>query len=137
MSLLDVVRSGVKVADKVTRPLQANVKYERCLSKEAGDLFNAGEDGTGTRTFAEPAYLLAVVDYTSRMVRTKEGILTPARSTVTFLNAQAVSAASKGLGVRTKDRVTLPNGETGPILDIIGFLDPGTLEPVATTVMLG
>src|SRR5215472_14566622 len=127
MSLLDVVRADVKVADKVTKPLQTTVKYER----------ENGIDGSGTRTFDLPLFLPAIVDYTSRMVRTREGILTACRSSVMFLDAQTLNQATKGHGIRTADRITLPNGETGPILDIMGFNDPGTLEPVATQVMLG
>lgn len=127
MSLLDVLRSGISVADKVTKSLQSTVTYERYLS----------EDGYGTKTYAAAVQLRAIVDYVSVQVRTGSGQLTVSRATITLLDIAAVSAATSGLGIDNNDRFTLPDGDTGPILDIRGFVDAGTGHPISTEVVIG
>lgn len=132
MSLLDVIRSGVKVADNVTKPLQATVQYYRY----------AGSDGYGTIIYEPDASLpgvplLAIVDYKSSQVRTKEGVLTVSRATVLLLDVNAVIAATGGAGIDNNDKFILPDGDTGPTLDIRGFVDAGTTHPVATEVVIG
>ena len=52
MSLLDALRAGIKVADKVTKPLQATVIYER----------EASVDHYGNVTPNSPVSLRAIVD---------------------------------------------------------------------------
>ena len=127
MGLLDVVRAGIKVADEVTKPLQPFVTYERALVS----------DGYGGFTFAAPVQLRAIVDFARKQVRTKDGILTVTRATIDLLDVAAVVAATSGEGIGNDDKFTLPDGDGGPILDISGFIDAGTGQPVATTVMLG
>lgn len=127
MSILDAVRAGVKVANKVTQPLQATVTYQRAL---AGD-------GYGSFTFDSPITLRAIVDFGRKQVRTKEGMLTVTRATIDLLDVAAVVAATNGEGIGNNDIFTLPDGDSGIILDISGFVDAGTGHPVATTVMLG
>lgn len=127
MSLLNVVRSAVAVADKVTRPLQALVTYER----------KTGEDDYGKDTYAAAVQLHAIVDYKSRQVRTLQGELTVTRAVITLLNIAEVTAATGGNGITNYDKFTLPDGDTGPILDLAGFVDAGTGNPIATEVLLG
>lgn len=127
MSLLDDVRSAVKVTDEVTKPLQATVTYYRYVSS----------DGYGAPIFAPPKKLRAVVDYVSNQVRTQEGILTVSRAIVTLLDVAAVNAATGGAGIDNNDKFVLPDGDTGPTLDIRGFVDAGTTHPVATEVVIG
>lgn len=128
MSLLDALRAGVKIADSVTKPLQAEVTYERAAVDSAG---------YGDLTYSAPVKLRAIVDFARKQVRTPSGELTVTRATIDLLDVAAVVAATGGLGIGNNDRFTLPDGDTGPILDISGFIDAGTGQPVATTVMLG
>lgn len=127
MSLLDTLRTGVKIVDKVTKPLQPTVTYRRAT----------GNDGYGNVTFAAPVSLRAIVDFARKQVRTPSGELTVTRATIDLLDVAAVVAATNGQGIGNDDQFTLPDGDTGPILDISGFIDAGTGNPVATTVMLG
>jgi len=132
MSLLDVLRSGVHIADNVTKTLQATVSYWRYVS----------EDGYGTKTYSPPEtsagiQLRAIVDYKSTQVRTREGILTVSRAVITLLDIAAVVAATNGLGIGNDDKFVLPDGDTGPLLDIRGFIDAGTGHPIATEVVIG
>lgn len=128
MSVLDAVRVGVAIADAVTRPLQPTVSFERCT----------GWDGEGTLSYAEGVVpLQALVEEKQRNVRTTSGNLTISSVTVTFLDVAALAAATSGAGVQVRDRITLPDGRTGPILNTGGFVDAGTGQPVATEVYLG
>lgn len=126
MSLLDVLRKGVKIADRVTRPLQATVQYQRAI----------GNSGYGP-THAAPVPLRAIVDYKAVQTRTVEGTLTVSRAVIMLLDIDAVVAATSGEGIGNDDIFTLPDGDTGPILDIAGFIDAGTGHPIATEIMLG
>jgi hypothetical protein len=132
MSLLDIVRSGVKIADEVTKSLQATVQYRRYIGSDAYGtiLYDPDESLPGIP-------LLAIVDYKSTQVRTKDGILTVSRATVMLLDVNAVNAATGGLGIDNNDKFILPDGDTGPTLDIRGFVDAGTTHPVATEVVIG
>lgn len=127
MGLLDIVRSAVKTADKVTKDLQSTVTYRR----------RTGQGFEGDPTFSAPVQLRAVVDWRQRQVRTQSGLLSVSRASVTFLDVSALLAATGGAGIDDNDEITLPDGTIGPILDIGGFVDRGTGVPVATEVFLG
>ncbi len=127
MSLLDVLRTGVKIIDNVTKPLQATVTYYRWT----------GADAFGAPVYASAVSLRAIVDYSSQQVRTQEGVLTVSRAIITLVDIDAIKAATNNLGVDNNDKFVLPDGDTGPLLDIRGFIDAGTGHPVATEIVLG
>lgn len=128
MSLLNVVRKGIKVADKVVKSLEAEVSYYRFL----GD-----DDEYGTPRFASAVKLRAIVEWKQRSLRTMTGQLSVSRSSVQFLSIQALVLATDGEGIDDNDKIVLPDGTTGPILDMSGFIDAGTGHPLATEVFLG
>lgn len=127
MSLLNVVRSAVAVANKVTKPLQPKVTYRR---------FTSG-DGEGTKAHGSAVLLDAIVDWTQKSLRTSSGELTVSRASVSLLDIKQVVAATNGEGIGDNDIFILPDGTTGPILDMKGFIDAGTGHPIATEVFLG
>lgn len=127
MSLLNALRSGVAVADKVTKSFQGTILYEHPI----------GRNGYGP-VYAQPVSIVALIDMTQRMVRTRGGELVASRGTVTFLNVQDIANATSPDGyIRDEGRITLPNGLVCAILSAGGFVDAGTTFPVATTVALG
>ena len=128
MSLLDVLRSGVKIIDNVTKPLQAEVLYSRYVSSDA----------YGKVTYSPlNKKMKAIVDLRQTQVRTTSGVLSMCRATVMFVDVDAVVSATAGEGVSDRDRIILPDGKTGPILNFAGFVDAGTTKPIATEVFLG
>lgn len=126
-NLLDILRQGVKIADEVTKPLQATVIFKKAVS----DTSYAG--------FGYPSSvkLKALVDWRQKQVRTSSGVLSVSRAMVTFLDVEALKKATKGDGIEDRDVIILPDGTTGPILDMAGFIDAGTKQPLATEVYLG
>lgn len=128
MSLLDVLRSGIKIADKITKPLQATVSYQRVTARDA-----YGEPSV----YGSVVPLKAIVDFKAVPVRTKEGITAYTSAVVTLLDVDAIVSATNGAGVDVDDLFTLADGTTGKVLSIGGFMDAGTTKPIPTTVMLG
>jgi hypothetical protein len=126
VSLLDALRSGVRIANNVTKPLQATVTYEHCN----------GSDQYGP-TYDAPVPLLAIVDEKQQQVRTKAGILSASRCQLTFLDVAAVVAATGSDGyIRDIDLITLPDGSAGSILAVGGFVDALTGHAISTDVWL-
>jgi hypothetical protein len=128
MSLLDVLRSGVKIADSVTKSLQCFVTFEKYV---------LDADGYGTEGYLPSVQLRAIVDWRQKQVRQMDGVLTVSRASILFLDVAAVATATGGEGIGNFDKITLPDGDTGPILDMAGFVDAGTAQPVATEVFIG
>lgn len=119
MGLLDVVRAGIKTADALTKDLQAIVTYEEYLST----------NGAGKKLYAAPRQVPAIVDWKQKQVRTTTGALSVSRASVLFLDPTII--------LDEQDKITLPDGSTGPIIDMGGFIDRGTGHPVATEAFLG
>jgi hypothetical protein len=127
MSLLDVLRSGVAIADSILKPLECDVTLERYI----------GTDGYGTDLWAPPVTMKAICDWRQAQVTTVGGSLAVSRVVVTFIDIKEMEAKTNGEGISDQDRITLPDGTTGPILDMAGFIDAGTGQPLATDVYLG
>jgi hypothetical protein len=107
MSLMSVVRSACLVADRVTKSLQPTVIHEAV----------AGIDGSGAITFAAPVPRAALVDYTQKIISSSNGQMIVSRARITLLTPVAVTL---------QDQFTLPDGTTGPILDLSGVIDAAT-----------
>jgi hypothetical protein len=127
MSLLDILRGGVEIANQQTKSLQAKVKFEKYVSS----------GGSGEAIYKSAVYLDAIVEWKQKQVRTMGGTLDVSRASVLFIDIAQLLKATNKEGVDDNDRITLPGGETGPILDMSGFIDAGTKIPIATEVFLG
>jgi hypothetical protein len=127
MGLLQTIRDAVKTADKVVKDLQPTTTFERALSS----------DGAGGVTYGSPVPLKAIVEDKQEIVRTLSGGLSQSKTHITYLDIASLMAATGGQGIKESDRITLPSGETGPILSVGGFIDAGTGQPIASEVMLG
>jgi len=125
--LLDVVRAGVAIADKVSKPLQGPVVYQRCT----------GESAYGARTYAAPVTLRAIIEQRQRKIVNSTGALVLIRATVTFVDAPALAAATGGGPITARDKLTLPDGSASSIVDTGGLTDAATGAPMVTEVYLG
>jgi hypothetical protein len=120
MGLLDIVRSGVAIADTLTKDLQPTVIREA---------FTSGQDVKGEPNRAAPVNVSAIVEMKQQMVKSPTGSLVASRAKVTFLDASLV--------IHAKDRLTLPDGTKGPIIAFEGLVDRGTGKPILTEVYIG
>jgi hypothetical protein len=118
MGLAAIVRKGVAIANSVTNDLQVDVTHEAF---------------SGVGTYGEPTFSAAVtrsalVEIEPKMVRTAAGDEAVSRATISIIG---------DVTVNNRDRFTLPDGSTGPILNVSGFLDPLTGRGYLTQVYLG
>lgn len=127
MGLLKVLRSGVKVANKVTSDLQSSFTFRKALSS----------DGAGGMTFGSPVNIPAIIEDRQEEVRTLGGEISQSKTHITVLDMAKLSAATNGEGVKEQDEIVLASGEIGQILSISGFIDRETELPVVTEIYLG
>lgn len=132
MGLDAIIRSGLRVANQVTASLQATVTHERWKSV----------DGYGKPTYALAIDRTAIVEKTQRRMQTDTGETVMAKAKVTFLEPIADLDTGSTITGRqhptdARDRITLPDGTTGPILAIEGMVDPSTERPYFEAVWLG
>lgn len=118
MSLATLVRSAVRIADAVTESLQPTVAHEAFAS----------QDAFGKSTYATAVDRQAIVDLSEKPVRTIEGHERLSVARLTFPRPVAIDV---------RDRFTLPDGRTAPILTLNGVADPSTGARYATEVALG
>jgi hypothetical protein len=132
MGLLQTIRGAVKTADKVVKSLQAAIQYRQAVSQDGagGIIYNPPEG-------QDPIILYGIVEDKQEIVRTLSGGLSQSKTHITFLDVASVSAATGGQGIKESDRITLPSGETGPILSVSGFIDAGTGQATVPEVYLG
>jgi len=118
MGLLDVVRSGVAIANSVTGDLQATVTHRVFV--------RAGGSGQSIYTNVSRK---ALVTRKQRLVRSSSGDMSKSQAEVTFLDP--------GVVVNELDIIILPDGTSGPIINSAGFVDAQTGHPILTQVYLG
>jgi len=121
MGLLDIVRAGVQIADSLTRDLQASVSHASYIADS--------ETSYGEKQWAAPVSRPALVTLKQKQVRNEQGELLLSTVQVVFLDAAVV--------VTMDDKIVLPDGSTGAILDVEGFIDRGTGLPILREVYLG
>jgi hypothetical protein len=94
----------------MTASLQATVTVEVWLS----------QDGLGASTYGPPLARRALVEAKARRVLAPDGREVLATTKVTFLTP---------LTLTLRDRLTLPDGTTPPLVAIEGLVDPGASSP--------
>lgn len=127
MGLLNVLRSGVKTANKVTADLQSSFTFRKALSS----------DGAGGMTYGDPVSIPAIIEDKQEEVRTLGGEISQSKTHITVLDVAKLSAATNGEGIKEQDEIVLANGEIGQILSISGFIDRETELPIVTEIYLG
>jgi hypothetical protein len=130
MSLIDTFRSGVATVDKVTKDLQPTIRVRAWT----------GADAYGAQTYAATKSYRAIVDLKQQERKTLTGKIVMVRATITLLQPISANGATGRLEpVDPRDIVTLPDGTTGPIVDVGpgGIIDPATGHPLFSELYLG
>lgn len=128
MGLADIVRSGVAVANTLTAGLQVTVSHYAWT----------GHDVYGAPTFAAAVSRSALVDMTRKLRRMPDGQESVAHAVITIVGPITANGGSnRQEPIDPRDKFTLPDGSTGPILDIKGLLDPSTNKPFMYEVVIG
>lgn len=128
MGLDALVRSGIAIAKSITGSLQADVVHAAWT----------GSGGDGAATYATGVVRPALIEYRSKLIRSTTGAEVMQRALVTFLEPiDADGATGRREPIDPRDRITLPDGTTGPVLEVKGLTDPTTSHPYLFEVSLG
>ena len=118
MGLDTLIRSGVALAKRLTSSLQVSVTHKTVTAR----------DTYGKVTGSSSVSRQALLEDSKRLIRYPGGVEKQARAKLTFLENVAIDV--------NDTEFTLPDGTTGPILDIRGLSDP-TSGRYLTEVWLG
>jgi len=130
MGLSAIVRNGVRLANRLTADLQVVVQHKRWV----------GQDRFGQDVYDDILVdRYALVEHKPGMRKQADGSEIIYRTTVTFVGPivalDGVDNRSEPFDLR--DFLVMPDGSTGPILDISGLLDPATGKPYLYEIALG
>jgi hypothetical protein len=128
MGLDTLVRGTVATANRVTSSLQVTVMHRAWI----------GRDVNTKPRYGDPIARKALVERKQRWFRSPSGENVQSRTYIAFLEPiPANGADTRQEPIDGRDVLTLPDGTTGPILDVSGFMDPGTGAPYYAEVYLG
>lgn len=114
MGLADTIRSGIATAHALTAELQATVSHRAWT----------GQDETGKATYAAAVSRTAIVEQRQRLLRRADGTEIMTAAMLTFLTPIAANgAATRREPIDPRDTFTLPDGTTGPVVDVAGMTD--------------
>lgn len=124
----------IKIADTVTLDLglQCEVQHYAFI----------GSDARGKPTYADPVTVTCVVDRTNREISTANGKVINISATLTKIGDLAPNGAvtnpARREPIDPRDKIVLPDGLTGPIIDTPGSVtDPETDRGFIQSIMLG
>jgi hypothetical protein len=130
-TLADAIRQGVGIAHQVTNEgrLQEPVTFEPYIGPD---------DVYGKPAYDDPQTLVALVEQRVRERRTTTGQVVVTRAKITLLELPAPNGAADRIEpIDVRDRFTLADGTTGPIVDIEGLRDRDAGKPFLLEVWLG
>lgn len=129
MALADIIRKGVSIAHNVTKGAQATVTHEAWLSQAVD----------GERTYDDAVPLTCILDVTRKQKHLGDAGLVTIVATLTFLNPIPPNGgAGRDEPIDVRDRITLPDGRTGPILMAPSSVwDSGADRPYLNEIYIG
>ncbi len=129
--LADLVQSMIAVASDVTSDFQAVITIKPFT----------GQNGFGDDTFGAPVSVNALVNLETRQRYSYTGKLIVVAATLTVLDPIAangtVTVPPRHEPVDPRDKVTLDNGFTAPIVETQGFENAATKAPFLNVIVLG
>jgi hypothetical protein len=124
----DIIRNGIAIANSLTGTLQVTVKHSAWVSV----------DVYGKPVYAVAIERQAIVDFKQRLMRSFAGAEVLQTASVMFLEPiDSNGAEGRREPIDPRDKIVLPNGHTGVIIDVKGFVDVSTDHPFYYEVALG
>jgi len=128
MGLDSLVRSGVSIAKGVTSDLQDAITLAPWT----------GQGNYGEPTYGSGVSYDALVEHRQKLVTDFDGNEVLSTTTVTVLKPiTATVATGRRNPVDPRDKLTLPDGNTAPILAERGLVDPSTSAPYMHEIHVG
>ena len=124
----DLIRDGIALARSLTLDLQPSLNWLRWQS----------QDSFGTPTYAATVAVRAIVERVNRLIKLSDGREVMITSRIYILEPlTALAASGRRNPIDERDIFVLPDGTSGPIVDIDGLIDAGTNAPYYHQVYLG
>lgn len=132
MGFESIIRGAIQgIASPLLESMKIDVTHEAWL----------GQDRLGSPDFAAPQTLRALIEKSPKQLFTTSGSVVVVKATLIFLDPIADHTANTGYfrhnPIDPRDRITLPDGSTAPIIDPAGFLNSETERPFVNEVLLG
>lgn len=128
MAFDDIIRQGVALAHSLTTSLQANVVLHRWSQSS----------GFGEAVYAAPITVTALIEQKQRLHAMSSGQTILTRAKITILTPLApLGASGRTEPIDVRDKLILPDGTTGPIVDVEGLVDPDTNRPYLYEIWMG
>ncbi len=128
MGLQTTLAAGIATAKTVAASLLDDITIEPFT----------GNDRTGAPSYAAAVTYPALVEPKQRITKNSLGEDIVSQARVTILEPIAANGTSgRHEPVDTRDKLTLPDGTVGPILDIVGTVNPDTGYPYMFEIYLG
>lgn len=128
MGLASIISNALATADIITADLQPVVSFEAWI----------GNDGAGGNTYAAAIPTKAIVENKMRLMRDTQGEDKETTHLITIIRPIAPNgAANRSEPIDPRDRFTLPDGSTGPIIAIEGLINRATNAPFFAQIWLG
>lgn len=132
MGLADILRGGIAIADSVTKDVQTDVTWRAWT----------GQNWKGEDTYADPVTIKAIVDLTRKRRFNADGQEVTVVASLTILEVVTPNGSTtvppRQEPIDVRDKITLPNGLTGPIIEGPGAVrDPGEGRPFLNEIYIG
>lgn len=129
LALDKIVRDAVALADSITKSLQPTVAHSAWT----------GQDVFGTATYATAVNRDAIVEYKIRdKLQSSTGKVIQSQALITIIGPITANGASGRVEpIDSRDKIVLPDGTTGPIIDVEGIVDPITNKPYMYQIWIG
>jgi hypothetical protein len=123
-----ILRDGVKMIKAQTASLQPAVSLKQYT----------GQDVYGKPIYASAQSYNVILVQAPNIRKTTSGQVVAVSAYAAFLEpVKPNGAAGRTEPIDTRDLITLPDGTTGPIVDVKGFIDAGTGAPMFSEVWIG
>lgn len=123
-----VLRAGLLVLDEVTSSLQVEVQHFQWIR----------QDEYGDSKYDSPVGRQAIVEPMHKMVHLADGRQVAIIAKVQFIRPiPPHGAVGRVEPIDHRDKIVLPDGQTGPIIKNPGITDPTTTRPYFNEIMLG
>lgn len=145
MSLNSIIRSGVRIADTITKSLQGTVMHSAWIGQDGfgrpiyGNTVSGLEIRSDNPATADVAVGRQCVVELKQRIREIQGRNVMTHAHLTFVGPIPINGMTteRKEAVDPRDVFVLPDGTSGPVVDVEGVLDSETNLMYAVEVWLG
>lgn len=128
MALDDVFRDVVGICDDLFKPVQADVQHVTWV----------GQDALGDPLPPVVVIRKAIVEQKLQDIKLNDGRSVSIQAKLTFLAPVLPNGAPNRIEpIDARDTFILPDGSSGPVVNVSGMRDPGANRPFFLEVFLG